>query len=82
MSGEIVADDERLVETLLTLRARLDEQQAKLEEGWKRLDALPHRRSYLSLVLGLGSRLVEAQRDWLDDVERELGSRSGPETDG
>ena len=52
-------------------------QQAKLDEGRERLAALPHRRRYLLLVHELGNRLLQVQREWLDDVERELkkGSR-------
>jgi DNA-binding PadR family transcriptional regulator len=73
MSGDIVADDEQLLAALLTLRDELEGQQAKLAEGRRRLDQLPHRRSYLQLVLELGDRLVQVQREWLDDVERELG---------
>lgn len=30
-------------------------------------------RSYLLLVHDLGNRLIKAQREWLDEVERELG---------
>jgi hypothetical protein len=76
MSGDILGDDEQLLGTLLTLRDELDGQQAKLDEARVRLDALPHRRSYLLLIHELGARLVQVQREWLDDVERELG-RSG-----
>jgi DNA-binding PadR family transcriptional regulator len=72
MSGDILGDDERLLATLLTLRNEIEEQQAKLDLGRERLEALPHRRSYLQLVLELGDRLLQAQREWLDDVEREL----------
>jgi DNA-binding PadR family transcriptional regulator len=72
MSGDILGDDERLVDTLLTLRGEIDEQQAKLDEALERLDALPHRRRYLLLVIELGVRLLQVQREWLDEVEREL----------
>jgi DNA-binding PadR family transcriptional regulator len=81
LSGDIVADDEQLLAALLTLRAELEQQRATLVEGRKRLEDLPHRRSYLLLVLELGDRLVEAEREWLDAVERELGSRSREEND-
>jgi predicted nuclease with TOPRIM domain len=78
ISGDILGDDEQLLETLLTLRGELDEQEAKLEEARSRLDALPHRRSYLDLVVGLGERLCRVQREWLDEVERELGRPDEP----
>jgi PadR family transcriptional regulator AphA len=72
MAGDILGDDERLLATLLTLRDGIDEQEAKLDEALGRLDALPHRRRYLRLIVELGRRLVALQREWLDDVEREL----------
>jgi DNA-binding PadR family transcriptional regulator len=72
LSGDILGDDEQLVDSLLTLRDGIEEQQAKLDEARARLDALPHRRTYLLLVLELGNRLLQVQREWLDDVERTL----------
>ena len=38
----------------------------------ERLEALPHRRKYLLLVHDLGNRLLQVQRDWLEDVEAAL----------
>jgi PadR family transcriptional regulator AphA len=73
MSGDILGDDEQLLGALLTLRDEIEGQQAKLDDARQRLDALPHRRSYLLLVHELGNRLLQLQREWLDDVERELG---------
>jgi DNA-binding PadR family transcriptional regulator len=72
LAGDILDDDGALVETLLTLRSALDEQQAKIEEARAGLGSLPHRQRYLLLVIDLGERLIQAQRDWLDEVEREL----------
>jgi DNA-binding PadR family transcriptional regulator len=72
MSGDILGDDEQLLESLLTLRDEIEEQQAKLDEAQARLEALPHRRRYLLLIIELGNRLLQVQREWLDDVEREL----------
>ncbi len=75
LAGDILDDDERLLETLLTLRTEIDAQQAKLEEAYGRLEELPHRRSYLRLVIDLGLGFLRVQAEWLDEVERELGSR-------
>jgi DNA-binding PadR family transcriptional regulator len=72
MAGDIVGDDEQLLDALLTLRAELDEQQATLAKGRERLELLTHRKSYLLLIHELGNRLIQAQREWLDDVESEL----------
>jgi DNA-binding PadR family transcriptional regulator len=73
LSGDITGDDARLLETLLTLRPELDAQKARLAEGRKQIESLPHRERYLLLVHDLGERLIETQREWLDDVEQELG---------
>ena len=73
MAGDILGDDERLLEALLTLRGEIEGQQARLDVARERLSALPHRRSYLLLIHELGNRLLQVQREWLDDVERELG---------
>jgi DNA-binding PadR family transcriptional regulator len=72
LSGDILGDDEQLLDTLLTLRSEIEEQQAKLDVARERLEALPHRRSYLLLIHELGNRLLQVQREWLDDVEKEL----------
>jgi DNA-binding PadR family transcriptional regulator len=77
MAGDILGDDERLLEALLGLRGEIEDQQAKLEAARERLEALPHRRTYLLLVHDLGNRLLQLQRDWLDDVEKKLGDRRG-----
>jgi DNA-binding PadR family transcriptional regulator len=76
MAGDILGDDERLLESLLTLRVEIDAQRAKLDEARGRLERLPHRRRYLLLIHDLGRGLLEVQRAWLDDVERELGRRA------
>jgi DNA-binding PadR family transcriptional regulator len=72
ISGDIAADDEALGRALLTLRGEIDAQEQKLDEARLRLDELAHRKPYLLLTINLGMRLLEAQREWLDDVEREL----------
>jgi len=76
MAGDIVGDDEQLLANLLTLRNELDVQQAKLDQARRTAESLSHRRAYLLLVVELGERIVRLQRDWLDDVERELGRQA------
>src|SRR5262245_29069824 len=73
LAGDVLGDDQKLVETLLTLREELDDQAARLVQARTALEALPHRRPYLLLIHELGRRLIQLQREWLDDVERELG---------
>jgi hypothetical protein len=72
MSGDILGDDEQLLDALLTLRGEIEEQQTKLDQGRERLETLPHRKSYLLLIHNLGNRILQVKREWLDDVEREL----------
>jgi DNA-binding PadR family transcriptional regulator len=72
IAGDILGDDEQLLDTLLTLRVEIDNQQARLDGARQRLETLPHRRTYLLLVHELGTRLLQVQREWLDDVERAL----------
>ena len=71
MAGDILGDDEQLLATLLTLRGKIEEQQAKLDLARERLDALPHRRTYLLLVLELGDRLLQGPAR----VARRCGAR-------
>jgi DNA-binding PadR family transcriptional regulator len=75
MSGDIFGDDERLLESLLALRGEIEVQEGRLAEGRRSLESLPHRRTYLLIVLDLGHRLLEVQREWLDEVERVLRAR-------
>jgi PadR family transcriptional regulator AphA len=72
LAGDILGDDKQLLEALLTLRGEIAAQQAKLGEARQQIEALPHRRRYLLLIHELGNRLLQTQRDWLDDVEKEL----------
>lgn len=74
MAGDILGNDEQLLDALLTLRDEIEAQQLRLDEGRQRLEALPHRRRYLLLIHDLGNRLLHVQREWLDDVERVLRS--------
>jgi hypothetical protein len=63
MAGDILGNDERLLDALLTRREEIEAQQAKLDEGRQRLEELPHRRSYLLLIHELGKRLLQVQRE-------------------
>ena len=72
LAGDILGDDEQLLDALLALRGEIEAQQAKLDAARERLEALPHRRSYLLLIHDLGDRFLQLQREWLDDVEEEL----------
>jgi hypothetical protein len=73
MLGDIVADDAKLLEALLTLRDEIEAQEAKRDEARQRYEAIPHRKRYLLLNNKLGFELLQVHRKWLDEVERELG---------
>jgi DNA-binding PadR family transcriptional regulator len=74
LCGDVVADDAALLESLAPLRRELDEIEAILDAADMRAETLPHRTRYLALVHRFGRELVQAHRNWLDEVERELGS--------
>jgi DNA-binding PadR family transcriptional regulator len=74
--GDIVGDDAKLLEGLRALGPEIEDQEARLVEARKRLESLPHRERYLLLTDSLGMKLLEAQREWLAEVERELGPDS------
>jgi len=73
LAGDVVEDDAGLLASLDALRAELDEIEAALDLGEAAAAELPHRERYLLLVHGFGRRLVQAHREWLEEVERELG---------
>lgn len=75
LSGDIVEDDDALLASLAALRGELDEIEAAIDASNARAPDLPHRERYLKLVNEFGLLLVEAHREWLDRVERELERR-------
>jgi DNA-binding PadR family transcriptional regulator len=61
-------------ESLAALRAELDEQDRQLDSAEQEAAGVPHRERWLRLNHRLARRLVAAHREWLDEVERELGA--------
>lgn len=82
VSGDVVprllaADlvgERAVLESLRGLREEIADLNARLDVAEAVAETLPHRRKYLLLNHGLARRIVGAYADWLDDVERELGS--------
>jgi DNA-binding PadR family transcriptional regulator len=72
VAGYLVSD-EQLLGSLRTLNADLDGVSAGLDDAERFAATLPERERYLRLVRSLGRRLVAAQREWLAQVEEELG---------
>jgi PadR family transcriptional regulator, regulatory protein AphA len=77
----LVADlvgEEAIHDGIATLRADMDELEQRLDDAETAAQSLPHRRKYLLLAHGLSRRLLEAHREWLDEVERELEPPRSP----
>jgi len=73
LAGDLV-DDAIVVRSIQGLRAELDDVAAKLEVAVTNVAGLPHRERQLRLVHSLGRRLLQAHLEWVDEVERTLGS--------
>jgi DNA-binding PadR family transcriptional regulator len=72
LAADLVGED-AVREGLASLRQQVDELDVALEEGRVEADRLPHRRKYLLLGYRLGRRWLDVNREWLREVERELG---------
>ena len=74
--GSDLAEDPRCVTASLELlREEIAEQAAILDdaEASRRAGTIPHRDVQRRLLNSLGRRLLEAQLEWIDEVEQELG---------
>lgn len=60
-------------ESVVALRDDLDDLEARLDEAAASAERLPHRRKYLLLTIGYLRRLLALQRDFVAEIERELG---------
>jgi len=58
--------------SVIALREELDELDALMDSADEVAESLPHREKYLRLNHRLARRLIDAHREWVDDVEREL----------
>jgi DNA-binding PadR family transcriptional regulator len=65
-------------ESISAIRGELDELSARLDDAEAVAETLPHRRKYLLLNLRLARRLLQAHREWVDDVARELAPPRRP----
>jgi PadR family transcriptional regulator, regulatory protein AphA len=70
--GSQYAERGVLLESLAALRAELGELDESLKAAEERESGLPHRAKVLSLNRRLAQRIVDAHRQWLDEVEAEL----------
>jgi DNA-binding PadR family transcriptional regulator len=70
--GSEYADRGELLKSLNALREDLDVLDAELRDAERREEGLPHRARALRLNRRLAQRVVDAHRQWLDEVEAEL----------
>jgi DNA-binding PadR family transcriptional regulator len=66
------ADRGELLNSLNALRGDLDALDAEFADALHRAAGLPHRTTALRLNTRLAQRIVDAHRQWLEEVEREL----------
>jgi DNA-binding PadR family transcriptional regulator len=66
------SDDATIQASLAGLRSEIEHAYRNLEVMERRAPSVPHRARYLRLINDYGRRSLDAQRDWLDAVQREL----------
>jgi PadR family transcriptional regulator, regulatory protein AphA len=69
-----LTDPADVLEGLDALRAELDDLDRWLDASEERAASLPHRERALRANHRLSRRIVQAHREWLDEVEGELGA--------
>jgi PadR family transcriptional regulator AphA len=69
----LLGASESALPSLLAMHAELDELEAGLDEAEGIAESIPHRTRSLRLVHRYGRRMVALHREWLDEVEQELG---------
>jgi DNA-binding PadR family transcriptional regulator len=72
------ADDATIRASLAGLRGELEQAYRNLDVMERRAPSVEHRARYLELINDYGRRALDAQREWLDAVERELAGPEGP----
>lgn len=72
LAGDMV-DDATIVASLTGLRSELDRLEADLANSERIAERIPERTRYLLLSHRLARRLLRAHREWIDEVEQELG---------
>lgn len=75
LAADIVGE-EVVLESLRALRDEIADIGARLDAAEAVARTIPSRADYLLLNHRLARRIVQAHRDWLDEVEQELGSRT------
>jgi PadR family transcriptional regulator, regulatory protein AphA len=74
LAADLVGE-QTVLESLRALRNEIADILTRLDAAEAIATTIPSREDYLLLNHRLARRIVQAHADWLDDVERELGSR-------
>ncbi|HEX2105169.1 MAG TPA: hypothetical protein VHF51_16055 [Solirubrobacteraceae bacterium] len=74
--------DARALQGVRGLHADLDEVDDALDAAEAEARRLPHRERYLRLNHRLARRVLDAHREWLAEVEQELGAEEPGERRG
>jgi DNA-binding PadR family transcriptional regulator len=69
-----LAGDEQVLASLTALREQIEELRAQLDTAEEIAHTIPQKERYLLLNHALARRIVDAHAEWLDEVERELGT--------
>jgi PadR family transcriptional regulator AphA len=77
-AADFAEDDQAVLQSLAGLREHLESDYRSLQNMEERVAGLPQRARYARLLNGLARRVLDAQREWLDEVEQELGAWDGP----
>lgn len=72
LAGDLI-DDATIVRSFAAMREELDELERLVAEGESAAGAVPPRERYLRLSFSLARKLLAAHREWVDEIERELG---------
>ena len=68
------SDDATIAAGLAGVRADIDRASEALEQMEQRAREIPHRTRYLRMIDDYARRMLDAQREWLDAVEKELAA--------
>jgi hypothetical protein len=72
-ASDLAEDPADVVHSVTAMREEIDELDAILDVEEARRSAFPHRERQLRLLHSLGRRVLQAHREWIEEVEREFG---------
>jgi DNA-binding PadR family transcriptional regulator len=81
LAGDLLGDD-AIVESFRGMLPELERLEALAQEMYDQAGRVPHRTRYLRLSHAYALRLVELHREWITEIERELGPHGSDQTDG